>query len=107
MANDDRAESTDLKILESRIDELIETCRRLKIENSSLKSDQNNLNEQHERLMEKTRLARAGTGGRPPYREKCSCGPAGKRSPPRGPRRPPISTKKCARSRRAARSSAR
>ncbi|MBI3778969.1 MAG: TIGR02449 family protein [Gammaproteobacteria bacterium] len=59
MANDDRAESTDLKILESRIDELIETCRRLKSENHALKSDQNNLNEQHARLMEKTRVARA------------------------------------------------
>ncbi|MDO8705271.1 MAG: TIGR02449 family protein [Sulfuricaulis sp.] len=60
MASDDtRVESADLKILESRIDELIETCRRLKLENSSLKSDQNNLNEQHARLMEKTRLARA------------------------------------------------
>ncbi len=60
MASDDtRLESTDLKILESRIDELIETCRRLKSENQSLKSDQNNLNEQHARLMEKTRLARA------------------------------------------------
>jgi cell division protein ZapB len=59
MANDDRAESTDLKILESRIDELIETCRRLKSENQSLKSEQNNLNEQHARLMEKTRVARA------------------------------------------------
>ena len=60
MASDDtRLESADLKILESRIDELIEACRRLKLENSSLKSDQNNLNEQHARLMEKTRLARA------------------------------------------------
>ncbi len=59
MANDDRAESTDLKILESRIDELIETCRRLKSENHALKSDQSNLNEQHARLMEKTRVARA------------------------------------------------
>ena len=59
MANDDRAESTDLKILESRIDELIETCRRLKSENHSLKSEQNNLNEQHARLMEKTRVVRA------------------------------------------------
>lgn len=60
MANDDtRLESTDLKILESRIDELIEACQRLKSENQSLKSDQNNLNEQHARLMEKTRLARA------------------------------------------------
>ncbi len=60
MANDDaRVDSTDLKILESRIDELIEACRRLKNENHSLKSDQNNLSEQHARLMEKTRHARA------------------------------------------------
>lgn len=60
MAGDDtREESTDLKILESRIDELIEACRRLKSENKSLKSEQSNLSEQHARLMEKTRVARA------------------------------------------------
>ncbi len=60
MASDDsRTESQDLKILESRIDELIESCRRLKSENLSLKSEQNDLSEQHARLMEKTRLARA------------------------------------------------
>jgi cell division protein ZapB len=60
MASDDtRLENTDLKILESRIDELIETCRRLKSENQSLKSEQTDLSEQHARLMEKTRLARA------------------------------------------------
>lgn len=57
--NDQHAESLDLKILESRIDELIETCRRLKSENQSLVTDQNDLSEQHARLMEKTRLARA------------------------------------------------
>lgn len=57
--NDQHSESLDLKILESRIDELIETCRRLKSENLSLKTDQNDLSEQHARLMEKTRLARA------------------------------------------------
>lgn len=60
MASDDsRLDSTDLKILESRIDELIETCRRLKNENQALKSDQDSLSEQHARLMEKTRHARA------------------------------------------------
>ena len=60
MASDDsRTESQDLKILESRIDELIESCRRLKSENLLLKSEQNDLSEQHARLMEKTRLARA------------------------------------------------
>ncbi len=60
MALDDKyADSSDLKILESRIDELIETCQRLKSENLSLKTDQDGLSEQHARLMEKTRLARA------------------------------------------------
>jgi cell division protein ZapB len=60
MALDDKyADSSDLKILESRIDELIETCRRLKSENHSLKTDQDGLSEQHARLMEKTRHARA------------------------------------------------
>ena len=60
MAIDDtRVESADLKILENRIDELIEACRRLKTENQSLQSEQHDLSEQHARLMEKTRLARA------------------------------------------------
>ena len=60
MASDDsRTDGQDLKILESRIDELIETCRRLKSENRSLQSEQNDLSEQHTRLMEKTRVARA------------------------------------------------
>ena len=60
MALDDKyADSSDLKILESRIDELIETCQRLKSENHSLKTDQDGLSEQHARLMEKTRHARA------------------------------------------------
>jgi len=59
VSDDSRTDSQDLKILESRIDELIESCRRLKSENQSLKSEQNDLSEQHARLMEKTRLARA------------------------------------------------
>ncbi len=58
-SEESRLDRTDLKILESRIDELIETCRRLKTESQSIKSDQNNLSEQHTRLMEKTRHARA------------------------------------------------
>ncbi|MGE5241774.1 MAG: TIGR02449 family protein [Bacteroidota bacterium] len=58
-SNDSRLESQDLKILESRVDELIDTCRRLKSENESLKSERSDLNEQHARLVEKTRLARA------------------------------------------------
>jgi cell division protein ZapB len=58
-SNDPRMDNQDLKILESRIDDLIETCRRLKNENQTLKSGQNTLNEQHTRLVEKTRVARA------------------------------------------------
>jgi cell division protein ZapB len=59
MTKDETTESTDLKILESRIDELIDMCQRLKNENQALKSSQDNLHEQHTRLMEKTRVARA------------------------------------------------
>lgn len=52
-------ENKDLKILESRIDDLIDTCQRLKGENQALKSKQGSLSEQHTRLVEKTRVARA------------------------------------------------
>lgn len=48
----------DLKTLESRIDELIAACQRLKNENSSLKSEQDSLSTQHAKLIEKTRIAR-------------------------------------------------
>ena len=51
-------ESPDIKNLESRIDDLIDVCQRLKNENQSLKSDHGNLNERHLRLVEKTRIAR-------------------------------------------------
>jgi cell division protein ZapB len=52
-------DADDLKQLESRIDQLIETCQRLKKENQLLKSDQGNVSAEHARLMEKTRIARA------------------------------------------------
>ncbi len=52
-------ESPDIKNLESRIDDLIDVCQRLKNENLSLKSDHGNLNERHLKLVEKTRIARA------------------------------------------------
>jgi cell division protein ZapB len=49
----------ELKQLESRIDQLIETCQRLKKENQLLKAQQGNATAEHARLMEKTRVARA------------------------------------------------
>lgn len=52
------AENDDLKLLESRIDQLIEACQRLKNENDALKSGQGHLSVEHARLVEKTRIAR-------------------------------------------------
>ncbi len=45
--------------LEQRIDELISACRRLSEENHTLKSGQQNLSEEHARLVEKTQVARS------------------------------------------------
>lgn len=51
-------ESDDLKQLESRIDQLIEACQRLRDENDSLKSEHGNLQVERAKLLEKTRIAR-------------------------------------------------
>lgn len=51
-------ESEDLRKLETRIDDLINACQRLRQENHSLKSEHGVLNEKHARLTEKTRIAR-------------------------------------------------
>ncbi len=51
-------ESEDLKKLETRIDDLIDACQRLRQENQELKSEQDELSEKHTRLIEKTRIAR-------------------------------------------------
>lgn len=51
-------ESDDLKQLESRIDQLIEACQRLRNENDVLKSEQGNLQAERAKLLEKTRIAR-------------------------------------------------
>lgn len=51
-------DSDDLKKLETRIDELINACLRLRQENEALKNEQSQLNERHARLTEKTRIAR-------------------------------------------------
>lgn len=54
-----RVSNEDLKNLEGRIDALIETCKQLKNENNSLKSEKDTLADQHAKLMEKTQTARA------------------------------------------------
>jgi len=51
-------ESEDLRKLETRIDDLINACQRLRQENQTLKSEHDVLSEKHVRLMEKTRVAR-------------------------------------------------
>lgn len=51
-------ESEDLRKLETRIDELINACQRLRDENQALKNEQDEMSEKHSRLMEKTRIAR-------------------------------------------------
>lgn len=52
-------DNDELRNLEGRIDQLIEVCQRLQQENRSLRVQHQDLNTQHTRLMEKTRLARA------------------------------------------------
>lgn len=51
-------ESEDLRKLETRIDDLINACQRLRQENQSLKNEHDVLNEKHARLTEKTKVAR-------------------------------------------------
>lgn len=53
-----RVEGEDLKQLETRVDDLIDACRRLRSENQSLKSEHGTLSERHAKLTEKTRVAR-------------------------------------------------
>lgn len=51
-------ESDDIRQLESRIDRLIEACERLKSENAALQSERQELDAEHAKLLEKTRIAR-------------------------------------------------
>jgi cell division protein ZapB len=53
-----RSQNDDLKVLESRVEELIERVRRLQQENQSLKSRHDVLSDKHVKLAEKTRIAR-------------------------------------------------
>jgi len=49
----------DIKALEYRIDQLIGTCQRLRQETQLLRSENDNLNQKHSRLVEKTQVARS------------------------------------------------
>lgn len=50
--------SEELKKLETRVDDLIDVCERLKRENSKLRTGDGDLREEHERLRHKTEQAR-------------------------------------------------
>ncbi|MEN8169777.1 MAG: TIGR02449 family protein [Pseudomonadota bacterium] len=56
-------EDTDLKILESRVDELIQRLHAVKGENLSLRESQSALITERARLIEKTELARTRVEG--------------------------------------------
>lgn len=51
-------DNENLKKLESRIDDLIDTCRQLRKENHSVRAQHGQLNDEHTRLIEKTQVAR-------------------------------------------------
>lgn len=51
-------ESKQLKQLESRIDDLIDACERLKQENLSLRDDGDSVQSEHDELLEKTQQAK-------------------------------------------------
>lgn len=51
-------EEKDLSRLEQRVDELIKTCRRLRDENLSLRSNRDSLLEEKTKLAEKNKIAR-------------------------------------------------
>lgn len=52
-------EQDNLKKLESRIDDLIGTCHRLRKENRSIHAEHGQLTGEHAKLIEKTQIARA------------------------------------------------
>ena len=57
-ADNNEQEELDLKKLEARVGELIDTCAALKDENQSLRQHQGNLMSERAKLIEKTELAR-------------------------------------------------
>jgi len=57
-ADNNEKEELDLKQLEARVEELINTCAALKDENQSLRQHQGSLVSERAKLIEKTELAR-------------------------------------------------
>ena len=56
--NNNESEELELKQLEARVEELIQTCAVLKDENHSLRQHQDNLVNERSKLIEKTETAR-------------------------------------------------
>jgi len=56
--NNNESEELELKQLEARVEELIQTCAVLKDENHSLRQHQDNLVTERSKLIEKTETAR-------------------------------------------------
>ena len=56
-------DNQEVKQLESRIDDLIDACQRLKSENQLLHTNQTDMTDEHERLVEKTKIARSRIQG--------------------------------------------
>jgi cell division protein ZapB len=52
-------DNENLKKLESRVDDLIGTCRQLRKEHHAIKASHEQLNDEHAKLIEKTQIARA------------------------------------------------
>lgn len=48
-----------LKKLEGRVEDLIDTCRKLRTENHSIRGERQQLSDEHAKLIEKTQVARA------------------------------------------------
>jgi len=57
-ANNNESEELELKQLEARVEELIQTCAVLKDENNSLRQHQDSLVNERSKLIEKTETAR-------------------------------------------------
>lgn len=58
-----QVDNQEVKQLESRIDDLIDACQRLKSENQRLHTNQTDMTDEHERLVEKTKIARSRIQG--------------------------------------------
>lgn len=52
-------DNENLKKLEGRVEDLIDTCRKLRTENHSIRNERQQLSDEHAKLIEKTQVARA------------------------------------------------